>query len=226
MDERITRIIEPSVRAMNFRLVRVRLMGGERPTLQIMAEKHDGSMDVDDCAELSHAVSAVLDVEDPIDGEYVLEVSSPGIDRPLTRAEDFERYEGFEAKLETRELLDGRKRWRGEIVGVASETEDGPVTHVVIEYDIPRNEEGETSARIALALEALSDARLVMTDALIEESLKRGGAAGKAADGQEVDLDNFDAVETEFDASQDSGNEDTARDQDNESEGGNNGRRH
>jgi ribosome maturation factor RimP len=103
---------------MGFELVRVRLMGGQTPTLQIMAERPDGGIEVDDCAEISTAVSAVLDVEDPITDAYTLEVSSPGIDRPLTRLKDFDTYEGYEAKLETAELIDGRKRFKGVLAGV------------------------------------------------------------------------------------------------------------
>ncbi|MEM7269492.1 MAG: ribosome maturation factor RimP, partial [Pseudomonadota bacterium] len=110
MDRRIADIIAPMTGALGFELVRVRVMGGDTPTVQVMAEKPDGTMEVDDCAELSRNISAVLDVEDPIDSEYTLEVSSPGIDRPLTRAEDFERWAGWKAKLETAEKIDGRKR--------------------------------------------------------------------------------------------------------------------
>ena len=184
MDEKIAALIQPSIEGMGFRLVRVRLMGGRRPTLQIMAEKPDGTMEVDDCAEVSRMISALLDVEDPIDREYLLEVSSPGIDRPLTRLEDFARYAGFEAKLETRDLIDGRKRFRGVLAGIAEQ-------NVKIHADI----DGET-AEIALPFEALSDAKLMLTDDLIAESLKgRGGAVPvSAADGAEIDLE---GLETE-----------------------------
>lgn len=176
MDEKIARVIGASVEAMGFDLVRVRLMGGQRPTLQVMAEKPDGTMDVDDCADLSHALSALLDVEDPIDGEYVLEVSSPGIDRPLTRLADFDRWKGYEAKLELRDAVDGRKRYRGALAGVEGE-------NVLLDAT-----EGE---RVSLAFAELGDAKLVLTDELIAESLKRGGRA--AADGAEVDVTDGDA---------------------------------
>ena len=178
MDEKIAELIQPSIEGMGFRLVRVRLMGGRRPTLQIMAEKPDGTMEVDDCAEVSRMVSALLDVEDPIDREYLLEVSSPGIDRPLTRLEDFERYAGFEAKLETRDLIDGRKRFRGVLTGLADQA-----VAIRIEGD------GEI-AEAVLPFDALVDAKLVLTDALIAESLKgRGGAVPvSAADGAEIDV--------------------------------------
>ncbi|ACJ00277.1 ribosome maturation factor RimP [Rhodospirillum centenum] len=117
--ERIGRIIEPSVEAMGYELVRVQLSGGQRPTLQIMAERSDGAaMTVEDCADISRAVSALLDVEDPLPGAYTLEVSSPGIDRPLTRLKDFERFAGFEARLETKAPVDGRKRFRGFLAGI------------------------------------------------------------------------------------------------------------
>ncbi|MEL6277747.1 MAG: ribosome maturation factor RimP [Pseudomonadota bacterium] len=163
IDEKIARIIEPSAEGLGYRLVRVRLMGGRRPTLQVMAERPDGGMDVDDCAELSRTVSAVLDVEDPIDGEYVLEVSSPGIDRPLTRAEDFDRYKGFEARVETHDMIEGRKRWRGTLIGSSGE---GPSAEIVLSHE----ELGE----VALRFDALADAKLILTDALIAESLKGG----------------------------------------------------
>ncbi len=130
----IERLITPSAAAMGFEIVRVLLTGTQRPRLQIMAERADGSgMIVDDCAKLSRAVSAILDVEDPIAGSYELEVSSPGIDRPLTRLADFDRFAGFEAKLETTMTEpDGRRRWTGRLLGVEDEmvrltTEDGDV---------------------------------------------------------------------------------------------------
>ena len=179
MDEKLAHLMASSIEAMGFQLVRVRLMGGQRPTLQIMAEKADGTMDVDDCADLSHAVSALLDVEDPIDGEYVLEVSSPGIDRPLTRLGDFDRWQGYEAKLELRDAVDGRKRYRGVLAGIEDEA-------VLVD-----TAEGE---RVSLAFSDLGDAKLVLTDELIAESLKRGGRA--ASDGAEVDVsDDGDAPE-------------------------------
>lgn len=196
MDEKIADLIRPSVEGMGFSLVRVRLMGGRRPTLQVMAERPDGAMDVDDCAEVSRMLSALLDVEDPIDGEYVLEVSSPGIDRPLTRIGDFERYKGFEAKLETRDLIDGRKRFRGALLGA-----EGGSVRIRIEAD---GEPFEAS----VPFEALSDAKLVLTDELVAESLKGRGAAKpdsvpvSAADGAEIDIEGLetepaDAEETE-----------------------------
>ena len=174
MDRRIADIIQPSVEGMGYALVRVRLMAGKSMTLQIMAEKPDGSMEVDDCAELSRALSAILDVEDPIAGEYTLEVSSPGIDRPLTRPEDFETWAGWIARLETDELIEGRKRFKGQLRGV----EDGEIL-----IEIPEG-------TIGLKFEWLADAKLVMTDELVAESLRARKAAG-------VDVTKFDEIETE-----------------------------
>ncbi|MEM9783474.1 MAG: ribosome maturation factor RimP [Pseudomonadota bacterium] len=179
IDQRLAEIIDPTVQAMGYGLVRLRLMGGKRSTLQIMAERPDGTMEVEDCARLSRAVSAVLDVEDPIQGAYTLEVSSPGIDRPLTRLEDFDRWEGFEARLETDELIEGRKRFKGILAGV----EDG---EVLVEI-----EEGT----IGLDFGWLAEAKLVLTDDLITESLRRGGKAGQP----EFDETAFDVIEADDD---------------------------
>lgn len=172
IDQRIAAIIEPTVTGMGFELVRLRLMGGRSITLQIMAERPDGTMEVEDCARLSRAVSAVLDVEDPIDREFTLEVSSPGIDRPLTRLADFAKWEGHEARVETAEAIDGRKRFKGILSGVEGED-------VLLEI-----EEGV----IGLNFDWLSDAKLVLTDELIAESLK-----GRKPFVQ----DEFDEIETE-----------------------------
>src|SRR5262249_21777314 len=119
----IWRIVEPSIGAMGYGLVRVLLSGASRPMLQIMAERSDGAaMTVDDCAEISRTVSALLDVEDPIRSAYVLEVSSPGIDRPLVRLSDFQRFTGQDAHLETRDVRDGRRRFTGRLIGVTGST--------------------------------------------------------------------------------------------------------
>lgn len=116
----VAELIEPTLRDLGFELVQVRMVGGVRRILQVMAEPIDRNhrMTVDDCAEISHAISAVLDVADPVQGAYSLEVSSPGIDRPLTRRDDFSRFAGFEAKLESEPPLDGRKRFRGLLQGL------------------------------------------------------------------------------------------------------------
>ena len=120
--KRVEAIIAPTLNDLGFELVRVRLSGAQRRTLQIMAERHNrASMTVEDCAEISRSVSALLDVEDPIRGSYTLEVSSPGLDRPLTRPQDFERFAGLEAKVELTNPVDGRRRFRGRIEGLIDE---------------------------------------------------------------------------------------------------------
>ena len=169
MDQRLARIVIPTIEGMGFRLVRLRVMGGKRITLQIMAERAsgtdgEGTMEVEDCARLSRAVSAALDVEDPIEREYRLEVSSPGIDRPLTELQDFVRWEGYEARLETAEMVGGRKRFKGILAGVEG-------TEVLIETDDPEIEPGSGNT-IGLEFDWLADARLVLTDELIAESLR------------------------------------------------------
>lgn len=162
VDARIAAIVGPVLRATGFRLVRVRLSSQNGLTLQIMAERDDGTMTVEDCEEVSRVVSPVLDVEDPVDKAYHLEVSSPGIDRPLVRRSDFAAAVGHLVKVETSVLVGDRKRFRGRIVEVG---EDG----FVVERDVPAYGE-ETTARIPF--EALSEARLVLTDDLIRAALK------------------------------------------------------
>ena len=150
-------IIEPVVETAGYRLVRLRLMGGKTKTLQIMAERPDGHMDVEDCARLSRALSEFLDREDPLEGEYVLEVSSPGIDRPLTRLTDFSRWSGHEAKLElSAPDATGRKRFKGMLLGL-----DG--------NDVVVDVEGQ---RLKFPFRSIGEAKLVLTDELIEEDLK------------------------------------------------------
>ncbi len=134
MTDRIADLIGPSLEAMGYALVRVQLSGSKQQRLQVMAErKSDGGMTVEDCAEISRMLSTLLDVEDPLPGEYSLEVSSPGIDRPLTRLEDFNRFAGLEAKVETRLPIDGRRRFKGRLEGTEGDnirltSEAGPVT--------------------------------------------------------------------------------------------------
>ncbi|MDE2465831.1 MAG: ribosome maturation factor RimP [Alphaproteobacteria bacterium] len=150
-------LMEPVVDAAGFRLVRLRLMGGKTKTLQVMAERPDGTMGVDDCAELSRALSAFLDEEDPIEGEYNLEVSSPGIDRPLTRITDFARWAGHDARLDLVAADQaGRKRYRGTLMGLEG-------NNVALEV------QGE---RVIIPFAAIADAKLVLTDRLIEDDLK------------------------------------------------------
>ncbi|MEE3626265.1 ribosome maturation factor RimP [Nitrospirillum sp. BR 11752] len=153
VQERIAGIIAPSVEAMGYDLVRVLLTGNARPTLQIMAERLDGAaMTVDDCAEISRSVSALLDVEDPIEVAYTLEVSSPGIDRPLTRLKDFERFAGFEVRVETSQPVDDRRRFIGMLKGV----EDGKVL-----VEMP-------TGPAAVPFDLILRAKLVMNDALLK----------------------------------------------------------
>ena len=171
LEARIAAMVEPAIVDLGFRLVRVKLSGLNGFTLQIMAERPDGTMTVDDCEAVSRAVTPVLDVEDPIDREYHLEISSPGIDRPLVRAIDFERWRGHLAKLELAVPRDGRKRFRGEIRAV----EGGEL--VLRLEDLP--DDGEPDVRLTLA--DIAEARLVLTDALVEASLKADKAARRKA---------------------------------------------
>ena len=177
LDRRLAEIVRPVIEDLGYELIRLRYMSGKKPTLQIMADRPDGGIEVDDCALISTDVSANLDVEDPIAEEYVLEVSSPGIDRPLTRLKDFDRWAGYEAKLETAELIDGRRRFKGTLEG----TEGGEVLIAV--------EEGT----IGLRFDWLSDAKLVLTDELIRDVLKARKDAGA------IDETQFDSVETFLD---------------------------
>ena len=181
LDRRLAEIIAPVIEDMGFELVRIRLMSGKTQTLQIMAERPGGGIEVDECAEISNAVSATLDVEDPILDAYTLEVSSPGIDRPLTRLKDFETYEGYEAKLETSELIDNRRRFRGELAGVEGD-------EVLINVD--GSSENTETITLGLKFDWLADAKLVMTDDLIREMLRQRKAA-------EVDETQFDEIETD-----------------------------
>jgi ribosome maturation factor RimP len=152
-------LVAPAVEAAGYRLVRLRLMGGKRKTLQVMAERPDGGMDVEDCAALSRAVSEVLEAADPLADEYVLEVSSPGIDRPLTALEDFARFAGHEARVELARGLDGRRRFKGLLIGVAAKS-------VVMDVH-----DGEVR-RVSFDFSDVVEAKLVLTDHLIQESLR------------------------------------------------------
>ncbi len=186
IDQRLAKIITPTIEGMGFELVRLRLMGGKRITLQIMAERSDGTMEVEDCANLSRQISAVLDVEDPVEREYTLEVSSPGIDRPLTRLTDFDRWEGYEAKLETAELIEGRKRFKGILSGTEG-------TEVLIDID-----DDNVEGTIGLEFDWLADAKLVLTDDLVAESLRRSKRDFDPKDFDEVEeIDDTDDDKTE-----------------------------
>jgi ribosome maturation factor RimP len=175
-DRNLLTLLDPVAEAAGYEIVRLRLMGGTSARrLQIMAEREDGSMVVEDCAVLARALNPVLDAADPIAGDYTLEVSSPGVDRPLTRLKDFAAYEGFEARLEIDRIAEGRKRFKGELAGV----ENG---HVAI------NLEGEAETAL-LPFEWLVDAKLVITDALLAR-----GAEERAAR-----MDNLNIVDAEAD---------------------------
>lgn len=172
IDQRLAGIVLPTIEGMGYELVRLRYMGGKNKVLQIMAEKPEGGIEVDDCSRISQALSVLIDVEDPIEGEFALEVSSPGIDRPLTRLKDFENFEGYEAKLLTDELIDGRKNFKGVLRGVQDD-------EVLIEI---------AEGVIGLQFDWLADAKLVLTDQLIAEALKGRKDAG-------FDPENFDEIQ-------------------------------
>ena len=180
MDRRLADILTPVIEGMGFELVRIRLMSGKTKTLQIMAERPEGGIEVDDCAQISTAVSALMDVEDPIEDNYTLEVSSPGIDRPLTRLKDFDTWQGYEARIETAELIDGRKRFKGVLAGIEG-------NEVLI--NLP-DETGE-DVTLGLDFDWLSDAKLILTDELITEMLRQRKASGQ------IDETQFDEIETE-----------------------------
>ena len=162
LERHISDLAQPVAADLGFELVRVRLTGGAKKTLQIMAERADGTMNAEDCASFSRALSVVLDAADPIAGDYILEVSSPGIDRPLTREKDYQRFAGHEAKLELAQLMEGRKRFRGHLAGF----ENG---HVLIDLD------GEEETAL-IPFDLIAAAKLVLTDELIAESLRAADA--------------------------------------------------
>lgn len=164
LEARIARLVEPAVVDLGYRLVRVKLSGQNGMTLQIMAEKPDGTMTVDDCEVLSRDLSPLLDVEDPIDREYHLEVSSPGIDRPLVRLGDFDRWAGHRVRIELARPLDGRKRFKGTLAG-----RDGDAVKLALEAG-SKHDQPEV---VLLAVADIDEARLVLTDQLIRETLRR-----------------------------------------------------
>ncbi len=176
MDKKLAELLNPILEDLGFEMVRVRLSNGNPSTLQIMADRLDGQIGVDELAEINSSVGTILDVEDPIPENYTLEISSPGIDRPLTRKKDFDSFQGFEAKVETTELIDGRRRFRGVLAGVNND-------EVLINL-----EEGT----IGLKFTWLSDARLVLSDDLIKKMLKKNAKAGI------LNEENFDEIETQL----------------------------
>ncbi|TDT91448.1 ribosome maturation factor RimP [Azorhizobium sp. AG788] len=181
---RIAAIVTPVLADLNLRLVRVKVTARDGGTCQIMAERPDGSMTIDDCEAASRAISPVLDVEDPITGAYRLEISSPGIDRPLVRLTDFDRWAGHEVKVEMAVPVDGRKRFRGILIGTRAELA------VVKRTDAPKGEEPEVSLPVA----DIGEAKLVLTDALITEALRRAKAAERGLGEDEEFEDDADEV--------------------------------
>lgn len=168
---RVATIVEPVIEQLGYRLVRVRVSSAEGCTVQVMAERPDGTMSVEDCEAVSRALSPVLDVADPIERAYRLEISSPGIDRPLVRKSDFERYTGHVAKIETSMPIQGRKRFRGVLAGTEGETAR------IRRDDAAEGEETE----IMIPIEEMSDAKLVLTDELVSEALRREKSAKREA---------------------------------------------
>ncbi|MDG1279772.1 MAG: ribosome maturation factor RimP [Pseudorhodobacter sp.] len=187
IDRRLAEIVTPAIEDLGFELVRIRLMGGKTRTLQIMADRPEGGIIVEDCAKISTAVSAILDVEDPVEDQYILEVSSPGIDRPLTRLKDFDMWADYEARIETTELIDGRRRFKGILRGTEGD-------EVLIELE----DQGETIT-IGLQFDWLSDAKLILTDDLIAEMLRQKKASGvfDEADFDEIEESEGDEAEAE-----------------------------
>jgi ribosome maturation factor RimP len=200
-DRKLLEIFDPIAEAQGLDIVRVRLMGSNKPggarRLQIMAErKSDGDINVNQCARLSRAVSAYMDEHDPITGEYILEVSSPGIDRPLTRLKDFEIYEGLEARLELDRLAEGRKRFRGKLAGIEDD-------HVAIDL-----EGEEETAMIPFAW--IIDAKLVLTDDLMKRGAEQRANRSDDDDEDEEDFDD------DFEDDEDFDDEDAANDDEEE----------
>lgn len=172
-DQRLVELLDPVAEAAGYEIVRLRLMGGEHARrLQIMAETPDGEMVVEDCARLSRAISEVMDAADPISGEYTLEVSSPGVDRPLTRLKDFATYEGHEARIELDRVAEGRKRFRGVLAGVEGDN---------IGIDL----EGE-EATAMVPFSWIVDAKLILTDALMKRGAEERAARIEGGDQQDT----------------------------------------
>jgi ribosome maturation factor RimP len=167
IDARLAAIVEPALLGMGYRLVRVHVSGRDGCTVQIMAERPDGTFTIEDCEAASRAISPALDVEDPIKGGYRLELSSPGIDRPLVRLSDFERAQGDEAKIEMNSMVEGRKRFRGEIKGVEGE-------HALLHV-----KDADRVFRLPIA--DMAEAKLLLTDALIKKTMKREKQLEQAA---------------------------------------------
>ena len=182
MDKKLAELLNPILDDLGFEMVRIRLSSGDPSTLQIMADRLNGQIMVDDLANISTSIGTILDVEDPIAENYTLEISSPGIDRPLTRKKDFDNYQGFEAKLETTELIDGRRRFKGILAGISKD-------EVLINL-----EEGT----VGLKFNWLSDARLVLSDDLIKQMLRKKNTKTTI-----LNEENFDEIETQLESNED-----------------------
>ncbi|MGB3719139.1 MAG: ribosome maturation factor RimP [Proteobacteria bacterium] len=174
----IAALVEPTIEDLGYRLVRVQIHGREGHTVQIMAERPDGTMSIEDCETISRQLSPLLDAHDPLPGSYRLEISSPGIDRPLVRPSDFEDWAGYEAKIELKELVGGRKRYRGVLEGF----EDGEVR---IECTLDQL----GTQVLGFPVDLIAEAKLVLTDELIRESLRRAKKAAKGNSGAEPQLE-------------------------------------
>ena len=177
MDKKLAELLNPILEDLGFEMVRIRLSSGDPSTLQIMADRLNGQIGVDDLADINTSIGTILDVEDPIMENYTLEISSPGIDRPLTRKKDFDSYQGFEAKLETTELIDGRRRFKGILAGISKD-------EVLINLD---------EGTVGLKFNWLSDARLVLSDDLIKQMLRKKNTKTTI-----LNEENFDEIETQF----------------------------
>ena len=182
MDKKLAELLNPILEDSGFEMVRIRLSSGDPSTLQIMADRLNGQIGVDDLANINTSIGTILDVEDPITENYTLEISSPGIDRPLTRKKDFDNYQGFEAKLETTELIDGRRRFKGILAGISDD-------EVLINL-----EEGT----VGLKFNWLSDARLVLSDDLIKQMLRKKNTKTTI-----LNEENFDEIETQLESNED-----------------------
>ena len=181
-DKKLAELLKPILEDLGFEMVRIRLSSGDPNTLQIMADRLNGQIMVDDLTYISTSIGTILDVEDPITENYTLEISSPGIDRPLTRQKDFDSYQGFEAKLETTELIDGRRRFKGILAGISDD-------EVLINL-----EEGT----VGLKFNWLSDARLVLSDDLIKQMLRKKNTKTTI-----LNEENFDEIETQLESNED-----------------------
>ena len=182
MDKKLAELLNPILEDLGFEMVRIRLPSGDPSTLQIMADRLNGQIGVDDLANINTSIGTILDVEDPITENYTLEISSPGIDRPLTRQKDFDSYQGFEAKLETTELIDGRRRFKGILAGISND-------EVLINL-----EEGT----VGLEFNWLSDARLILSNDLIKQMLKKKNTKTTI-----LNEENFDEIETQLESNED-----------------------